>query len=82
MLPYFIFTIHFLKFTVCHKLISNAALLLYFYFSNAQQHNNHINKEIMKVRIHRESIKQKEIVKTSIFLTVGLIYLVVKIVTL
>ena len=38
--------------------------------------------EIMKVSLNTESIKQKEIVKTSIFLTVGLIYLLFKIVSL
>ncbi len=32
----------------------------------------------MKVQIHRESIKQKEIVKTSFFIVGGLVYLFVK----
>ncbi|MDB4292364.1 hypothetical protein N9954_03095 [Maribacter sp.] len=33
----------------------------------------------MKVTIHAKSIEQKEIVKTTIFLTVGVIYLLFKI---
>ncbi len=33
----------------------------------------------MKVTLHSESIKQKEIVKTTIFLTVGVLYLFSKI---
>jgi len=32
----------------------------------------------MKVSMHTESIKQKEIVKTSIFLSAGFLFLVVK----
>jgi len=36
----------------------------------------------MKVTIDKESIKQKEIVKTTIFLTVGVIYLIVKLISL
>ena len=36
----------------------------------------------MKVIMHKESIKQKEIVKTTIFLTIGLIYLLVKVANL
>jgi len=33
----------------------------------------------MKVTMHSESIKQKEIIKTTIFLTIGVIYLLFKI---
>jgi len=33
----------------------------------------------MKATIHRDSIKQKEIVKATIFLAVGLAYLLIKI---
>lgn len=33
----------------------------------------------MKVTMHRDSIKQKEIVKATIFLVIGVIYLLSKI---
>lgn len=41
--------------------------------------NNHLIFNIMKVTIHKDSIKQKEIVKATIFLTIGMLVLLIKV---